>query len=204
MNPAEWLHERYVRRRRTHALAVAIAAVIPRNAAVLDVGCGDGSLDAEILRLRPDLTITGLEVSERANSHIPVALFNGTDLSRPDGSVDVVLFADVLHHTPHAEDLLRQSARIARTAVVIKDHCADGAFAWPTLRFMDRVGNARFGVALPHLYLGWADWQSLFARLGLVVTSLQRHVGLYPRPLSWVFERSLHLVARLERRGDHS
>jgi hypothetical protein len=69
---------------------------------------------------------------------------------------------------------------------------------------MDRVGNARFGVALPHLYLRWSEWQSLFARLGMSVKSIERRLGLYPWPLSLVFERSLHFVARLERTADRT
>jgi SAM-dependent methyltransferase len=202
VNPVEWLHERYVTGRRNRALAASIAAVLPEHAAVLDVGCGDGSLAAQILRQRPDLSIRGIEVSERAGSHIPVTLFDGAHLPYPDGAFDVVLFADVLHHTPNAEALLREARRVARKAIVIKDHAADGLLAWPTLRFMDRVGNARFGVALPHLYLEWAEWQRLFARLGVAVKSLERRLGLYPWPLSVLFERSLHFVARLEREGE--
>lgn len=197
MNPVEWLHERYIKPRRVRALAAAIAPVIPRNAAVLDVGCGDGALAAEIGRQRTDLRIHGLEVSERANPPIPVSLFDGVHIPFTAGDFDVVLFADVLHHTPHAENLLRDARRVARDAIVIKDHCADGFLAWPTLRFMDRVGNARFGVPLPHLYLGWADWQTLFARLGLSVATVEKQLELYPGPLNWLFGRSLHFVARL-------
>ncbi|HET6702205.1 MAG TPA: class I SAM-dependent methyltransferase [Gemmatimonadaceae bacterium] len=202
MNPVEWLHERYVKGRRERALAASIAAVLPEHASVLDVGCGDGSLAVALLQTRPDLTIRGLEVSERAGSRIPVTLFDGAHLPHADRAFDVVLFADVLHHTPHAEALLQEARRVARQAIVIKDHTADGFLAWPTLRFMDRVGNARFGVALPHLYLGWAEWQLLFARLGVAVKSLERRLGLYPWPLSLLFERSLHFVARLEGEGE--
>jgi SAM-dependent methyltransferase len=201
VNPVEWVHDRYVKRRREHALAVSIAAVIPRNARVLDVGCGDGSLAAAILRHRPDLSVRGLEVMARTTSHIPVTVFDGTRLPFPDGDADVVLFVDVLHHTTHAEALLQEARRVARDAIIVKEHCADGFLAWPILRFMDRVGNARFGVALPHLYRRWTEWQSLFARIGVVVTSLQRRIGLYPWPLNWLFERSLHFVARLEPTG---
>ena len=197
MKLVEWLHGRYVKRRRERALAASIASVLPANAIVLDVGCGDGSLAVQLLRERPDLTIRGLEVSGRPVCHIPMTLFDGERLPCADAAFDVVLFADVLHHTPHAEALLREARRVARKAIVIKDHCADGFLAWPTLRFMDRVGNTRFGVALPHLYLSWSEWQSLFTRLGVTIEATERRLGLYPWPLSWLFERSLHFVARL-------
>ncbi len=199
MKALERLHERYVKQRRVRALARAIASLLPEKASVLDVGCGDGALAEEILRRRRDVTIVGLEVSARSDTRIPVKVFDGAHLPLREHDVDVVLFVDVLHHTHHAELLLREACRVARNAIVIKDHCADGTLARPTLRFMDRVGNARFGVPLPHLYLGWAEWRRLFDRLDLTIVALERRLYLYPMPLSWFFDRSLHFVARLTR-----
>jgi SAM-dependent methyltransferase len=197
VNPVEWVHDVYIKRRRVRALAASIAASLPPNASVLDVGCGDGSLAEEIARQRGDVRIRGLEVSPRGNPRIPVSLFDGVSLPLPDSSTDVVLFADVLHHTHHAESLLRDACRVARAAIIIKDHSTEGVLAFQTLRFMDRVGNARFGVSLPHLYLNWTEWQRMFERLGVSVISVNRRIGLYPWPLNIVFERSLHFVARL-------
>lgn len=199
MNSVERLHEGYIKQRRVRALASVLAPLIPQDATVLDVGCGDGAIAAALIEQRPTLNIRGLEVSRRAETRIPVSLFDGRHLPFPDAGFDVVLFTDVLHHTSHAEELLREGRRVARDAVVVKDHCADGALARRTLRFMDRVGNARFDVALPHLYLTWTEWLRMFARLELMPASVQRRLGLYPPPLSWVFERSLHFVARLVR-----
>ena len=198
MNAVERFHEKYVRQRRVRSLAAAIAPHIPARATVLDVGCGDGALAEEILRHRADVSIVGLEVAARPGARIPVRLFNGMELPVENRSFDVVLFVDVLHHTHHADHLLREARRVARSAIVIKDHCADGFLARPTLRFMDRVGNARFGVALPHLYLRWAEWSELFRRVNLALVSVERRPGLYPAPLSWLFDRSLHFVAQLQ------
>ncbi|HJU69162.1 MAG TPA: class I SAM-dependent methyltransferase [Gemmatimonadaceae bacterium] len=201
MRLIERLHEKYVKSRRVRALAASIAPLVPINATVLDVGSGDGLLADAVQRRRPDVRFRGIDVMARADARIPVTTFDGTRLPFPGNSFDVVLFADVLHHTAHAEALLRDARDVARQAVIIKDHCADGVLAWPTLRFMDRVGNARFGVALPHLYLRWDEWQAMFGRLGMAVTMMQRRLGLYPPPLTWVFDRSLHFVAVVVRRG---
>ena len=201
MNAVERLHETYIKQRRIRALASAIAALLPNRARVLDVGCGDGALAEAIVRRRGDVSIAGLEVAVRPDARIPVTVFDGMHLPFEDRAFDVVLFVDVLHHTPHAENLLREATRVARETIVIKDHCADGFLARPTLRFMDRVGNARFGVALPHLYLSWREWRNLFARVNVGVMFVSRRVGLYPVPLSWVFDRSLHFVASLASQG---
>lgn len=198
MNPLEELHDRYVKSRRVEALAASIESLIPANATVLDVGCGDGLLAEAIQSRRPDIRFAGIDVIARSDARMPVTLFQGERLPFAEGAFDVVLFVDVLHHTPHAEVLLRDARTVARRAVVIKDHCADGFLAWPTLRFMDRVGNARFGVALPHLYLRWNEWQGMFVRLGMTATTVQRKLALYPTPLSWFFDRSLHFVVVLK------
>lgn len=197
MSAIERFHEKYVRRRRVRSLAGVIASRIPAGASVLDVGCGDGRLADEILRHRADVSIVGMEVAPRPDTRIPVKIFNGIELPVGDQSFDVVLFVDVLHHTHHADSLLREARRVARSAIVIKDHCADGFLARPILRFMDRVGNARFGVALPQLYLSWAEWGEVFRRLNLTLVAVERRPGIYPAPLSWVFDRSLHFVAQL-------
>jgi SAM-dependent methyltransferase len=197
VNLVERLHERHIKERRVRALASAIASHIPQNATVLDVGCGDGSLSLGIMARRPDVRVHGLEIKPRPDTSIPVTQFDGRHLPFASGHFDVVLFVDVLHHTEQAEELMKEGTRVARCAIVIKDHCADGFLARPTLRFMDRVGNARFGVTLPYMYLSWAEWQRMFERANVAVDSMQTRLGLYPRPLNWIFERSLHFVARL-------
>ena len=66
---------------------------------------------------------------------------------------------------------------------------------------MDRVGNRRHGVPLPYQYFSLSEWHEVFARLDLHVEHWHARLGLYPRPLSWVFERSLHFVTLLEARA---
>src|SRR4051812_45605925 len=93
------LHERLVFNRRTRVLAERLGEVLPAGASVLDVGCGDGTIDALIQRARPDLSIRGLDVLIRPETRIPVDRFDGRTLPLHDGSADVVMFVDVLHHT---------------------------------------------------------------------------------------------------------
>jgi len=199
---AERVHGGYVTTRRVRVLAHHLAALVPQGARVLDVGCGDGLLDRELLSRRPDLSIEGIDVLVRSDAHIQVIGFDGRAIPFGDRSFDAVLFVDVLHHTDDPFAVLSEGTRVAKRTVVVKDHNLDGVLAGPALRFMDRMGNARHGVALPYNYWTKARWTEAFARLGLTVAAYRGRLGLYPSPVSWVFERSLHFAARLERFGN--
>ena len=178
--------------RRTRVLSERLAQMLPANARVLDVGCGDGLIDHLIGQRRPDLAISGLDLTVRPQTQIPVTAFDGDHVP-----FDVVMFVAVLDHTDDPESLLREARRVARRAVVLKDHTRDGVFAEPTLRFMDWVGKAPHGIALPYTYWPERRWREACARLGLTPAIWLNKLELYPLPATWLFDRSLHFVARL-------
>lgn len=187
--------------RRIRVLARHAAELLPRDVSVLDVGAGDGLLAARIMQARPDLRIEGVDVLVRPTTHIPVQPFDGVRLPFADRAVDVTMLVDVLHHAREQDALLAELARVARRGVLIKDHVLTGPMAWRTLAFMDWVGNARHGVALPYAYWTPERWQEGFARAGLRVRTRRESLGLYPWPASLVFERRLHFIAFLEHAG---
>jgi SAM-dependent methyltransferase len=189
-------HGRAVFGRRVQALAAHIASLVPRDARVVDVGCGDGSIAGQLAQLRPDIRVVGIDVLVRPRTHVPVSAFDGEVIPYENGALDAVLFVDVLHHTVDPTRLLREAARVSPGTVIIKDHIADGFLARPTLRLMDWVGNAHHGVALPFNYWAEARWREAFADVGLVPDVWRTALGLYPRPAAWVFDRGLHMLCR--------
>ena len=190
------LHARAVFGRRVQVLAANIASLVPRDARVVDVGCGDGSIAARLLQLRPDIDLVGIDVFVRPRTHVPVVLSDGDTIPYDDAAFDVALLVDMLHHTQNPTLLLKEAARVSPGTVIIKDHLADGFLARPTLRLMDWVGNAHLGVALPYIYWTEARWREAFADAGLVPDVWRTELGLYPRPAAWVFERGLHVLCR--------
>lgn len=200
MSLTEQIHGDYVHNRRVRTLCRHLSELLPENASVLDVGSGDGKLDRLIMDARSDVGIRGMDVLVREGTAIPTEHFDGSHLPCSDASYDVVMFVDVLHHTPDPMVLLTEAARVARRAIVLKDHTMNGLLAGPTLRFMDRVGNARYGVSLPYNYWPLQRWQQAFETLKLRPAVWRRHLGLYPFPANLLFGRSLHFVARLEKR----
>jgi SAM-dependent methyltransferase len=192
------LHGKIVHTRRVRVLAERLAPLFPQNATVLDVGCGDGLLAKLIGALRPDLTLEGIDVLVREGTHVPVRAFDGRHIDAADRSYDVVMFVDVLHHTEDPEILLSEAIRVARQCLIIKDHTRNGLFAGPTLRFMDWVGNARYGVALPYNYLSRQQWLDIAGKLRLTIQQWNDRLHLYPWWGRWVFERKLHFIARMD------
>jgi SAM-dependent methyltransferase len=192
------LHTRYVHSRRVDRLSRHLAAELPPAAEVLDVGCGDGRLAHRIAELRPDVSVRGIDVLVRQETAIPVEAFDGRSIPLPADSVDAVMFVDVLHHAEDPLGLLREAARTARKAVLIKDHLREGVGALTTLRFMDWMGNARFGVRLPYQYWTREEWRAAFRSVGLVIDHWQEKLLLYPAPASLLFDRSLHFIGRLK------
>ncbi|HWT11459.1 MAG TPA: methyltransferase domain-containing protein [Allosphingosinicella sp.] len=190
-------HDKAVFGRRIEVLARSLADFIPKDARVLDIGCGSGTLAKAIMKIRPDISIEGIDVLVRPSTDIAVTQFDGDTIPWPDDHFDVALFVDVLHHTEAPARLMAEAKRVSKAGIVIKDHFREGAFAEATLRFMDWFGNASHGVALPYNYLSDPEWRGIWSDLSLRVERMVDRVGLYPAPFSWLFDRRLHFIARL-------
>jgi SAM-dependent methyltransferase len=198
MNLIEYFHLGYIQNRRAYVLAEQLSSLIPHNTTLLDVGCGDGRLSARILESRGDTAIKGVDILARSQSYFPVDLFDGQTIPAADGSFDVVMFVDVLHHTEDPMILLREATRVARRHIIIKDHLLDRPLAKTTLRFMDSIGNARYGVATPYNYWHERKWRQAFEDIGLTVGFWTSDFQLYPKTLNLLFGGTLHFIARLD------
>jgi SAM-dependent methyltransferase len=192
------LHDQLVSHRRAEVIAGHLAEMIPANARVLDVGCGEGSIASLLLDKRRDLSIQGIDVLLRRNRHIPVVQYDGVAIPHPDRSFDTVIFIDVLHHAADPLGLIKEARRVADKCVIIKDHNRDGLSAGLTLAFMDWIGNAPHRVRLTYDYWPARRWRIAFAEAGLRVADYRSRLGLYPIPANWLFERKLHFMSRLE------
>lgn len=197
------LHEKLVFGRRVRVLAQLLAALIPPEAKVLDVGCGDGTVDQLIVQKLPRVSIEGIDVLVRPDAKIPARPFDGVRIPYADSSFDVVMFVDVLHHTDDPLLLLQEAQRVGKI-ILVKDHFRKGFLAGPTLRFMDWVGNAHHGVVLPYNYWSETQWDDAIRMVGLKQLDKIVSLGLYPPPASWFFERRLHFISRFAPACDHA
>ena len=190
-------HDVIIHPRRVEVLQRHFAPLLPSEATVLDVGCGDGLLSKRLAEGKPGISVAGIDVVVRPDTHIPVGEFDGAYIPFEDSSIDVVMFVDVFHHTQDPLVLLREAARVARKSILIKDHTRSGILAYTTLRFMDWVGNSSHGVALPYNYWTKDAWDKAFHGLDLSVTEWISELRLYPVPWDYIFGRSLHFITQL-------
>jgi SAM-dependent methyltransferase len=94
---------------------------------VVEVGCGDGALLAELSQRRFGESLVGYEISEAAlelarGRFIPrvegLEPFDGARIPADDGAFDLGLLSHVLEHAPDPAGLLRETARVARAVIV--------------------------------------------------------------------------------------
>lgn len=188
----EWFHERRIKDRRVHILSQHIVSLIPENCKILDVGCGDGKIASKIKSLMPGIEIEGIDVLIRKDCEIPVIQFDGINIPYSDYSFDYILLIDVLHHTEYAQKLIQECARVAKKGIIVKDHLNNSKLDYWTLRFMDKVGNARYDVHLPHIYFSSQEWKNLFQNNSLEVDYTTSKLNLYPFPFNHIFDRKMH------------
>jgi SAM-dependent methyltransferase len=194
---ADAFHERFVGGCRTRKLTEHLAPLMPIDANVLDVGCGDGEIARAIWNLRPDLDFRGIDVLVRDDTAIPVDSFDGERIPHADNTFDVVTLIDVLHHTEDPLPVLEEARRVSGGSVVIKDHLLSGVLAKNTLRLMDAVGNKRHGVALPYNYLTRSEWDVAFDQAGMEIEIWLDRLSIYPWPATLMLDRGLHFITSL-------
>jgi len=191
------LHDKFVYNRRMDLLSDIISKYLNDREKILDIGCGDGKIDCYIMQ-KKNVDIIGVDVLVRNTTYIPVQEYDGVHLPFADNSFDVILFVDVLHHIDNPLFILQEAKRVAKT-IIIKDHLHEGLLAYSTLKFMDYVGNAHYGVRLPYNYLNKTEWDSLFHEVGLKIECTDSKLNLYPFPFNLLFDRKLHFCAKLQR-----
>lgn len=112
---------------------------------ILDIGCGPGTITADLAELVPQGKVTGVDaveaVLERARAHVAGRSNNITNctfevadanaLPYPDASFDVVFCHQVLQHVQDPVGVLREMRRVGKPGGVVAAREADyKSFAW--------------------------------------------------------------------------
>jgi ubiquinone/menaquinone biosynthesis C-methylase UbiE len=119
----------------THDLAAlrlerCLDAIAGAHGSLLEIGCGAGRYTRAFLHYRPDLDVSGCDISHIALSEAQAAdrtgrihyrLGDALNLPYEDNSFDVVLLFDVFEHVTDVSKAAREVARVVKTGGVF--HC---------------------------------------------------------------------------------
>ncbi len=130
---------------------------LPRTGRVLEVGCGAGRFLRAVGAARPDLALTGVDVSRSALAAlaslapaIETRIVTQTALPARDGEFDAVLLLDVLEHVDDPARMLAEIHRVLVPGGVLHAHVpceADPRSLWRWLPGQRGAGawKRRFG-----------------------------------------------------------
>lgn len=188
--------------RRLEVLSDLIVRDLVAGDRVLDIGCGSGLLGARVRDHAgcPDrVVVTGCEKHPRGGEPIPIIASDGYTIPVPDAAFDVSILADVVHHEPEPERLVREVVRVTKRLLIVKDHTPRGILGYARTCFMDWAANSPYGVPCLYRYMSQDEWQGVYARHGLSIRTELSSMTLYPWLPNLVFGGRLQYYAVLEK-----
>ena len=146
----------HARRTAQNSMAFLIPHLLPDHH-VLDVGCGPGTITADVAHLVPQGRVIGGDAVEsvvsqarelaesRGLSNLSFQTLDGNALPFEDASFDIAFCHQVLQHVKDPVGLLREMRRVVKPGggIVAARDADFGAFAWyPESALLDRFGLA--------------------------------------------------------------
>lgn len=186
-------HSRGVRRDTQHTVGL-VAPHVGSGAAVLDVGCGEGYVAAELARSGAAVSMVDIVDIRRVGGG-EFRRFDGDHLPFPDRAFDLVMLNFVLHHVPddRKTDLLREAARVSRDKIFILEDTPRNLIDRLLNRHHGETFRARIGSKAPFGFLTRREWEWLFRGLGLALCD-SRTVSRFSRALWQPFARSAFVL----------
>ena len=117
----------------------AIVSRVPKGArSIIDIGCGDGTYTAELVRFFPDTEICGMDPAADAvalaKCRTPSVTFAVANLLEPETlprrMFDVGIIRGVIHHLPNGPLGIINAARISKTLIILEPNGNNPILKW--------------------------------------------------------------------------
>lgn len=202
LSPFRW-HFEAVSAPRAQRIAAEVVDLLPPTEALLDVGCGDGTLVKLVASRAGVKRFSGVDVKLQPDLDFDARAYDGRRLPFDDASFDAVTISDVLHHADSPLDVLGEALRVTRRggAVIVKDHFRFGAWSNGVLLAMDLVGNYAQGILVTGNYLSPPEWIDLVRRAGGSVDKLTWPFRVHSLPFRLITRSEYQFVARIVHAG---
>ncbi len=153
-------------------MALEVAPLLPPQARLLDVGCGNGFIAHHLAGLI-GARVVGLDVGVSTTARIEYLTYDGRHFPVKDESFDAVLLCYVLHHAQDARLVLDEVRRVLiddGLAIIYEDIPAsrwDRAVCWTHNRkWQPRTGPCSFQLE--------SAWRKIFTAAGFEIISERR------------------------------
>ncbi len=175
---------------RSVTFAKYLAPLIPDGSSLLDFGCGNMYTARQLLLLRPNLSVTGLDIIRDQNlsdeilsdPRLHFQLSGEKKINSDDNSFDGALALATLHHTPDPEYFLSELKRVVKPGgfVILVEEMALNFFDKLYISTEDWLLNKmKEGVPVPLNFRYHRQYQDEFQKQGLKV-AFQGSVRPFP------------------------
>lgn len=171
--------------KRSERIFRQIEPYIDDKSRILDLGCGDGKV-GYILHLEKGCDVELMDTGNYNKTPLPLEIYNGMAVPRPDNSFYHVLLITELHHSDNPVSLMNEALRVAEESVIVIESVysrkiplhreVNAVIDW----FSSRVLNDP-EVNVPFNFLTAEAWVALFEKLGGKVVGIE-HLG-FDQPL---------------------
>lgn len=152
---------------------------VPREARILDVGCGTGVLLGRLFAAHPGSRLSGVDSAPQmldiARKRLPEGIelreASAEHLPYPEAAFDIVVSTSMFHYLPDPNLALREMERVLRPGgtVVVTDWCADFLVCRICEAYLSIFREVRYSIHRS------GEWLSLLAGAGFSGAAIDRY-----------------------------
>ena len=181
-------------------LALYLSDLLPQNSKILDFGCDDGVTSLNLLKLRPDLEIIGLDVQKNRNCKIERIIYDGLTIPFSDNTFDAVISIEVLHHCKDQNKIIDEIYRVSKSLIIIKDQIYNSKNSQKLLKLVDWLTNifSQYNIKCPYNFLNLKEWENIFSNKNFIYKKIYFNYPIFKRyNIFFIIKKRVNLFKKI-------